>query len=161
MPLLTSVLPFNDYDFYLCGPPTFMQSIYDGLTGLNVADAQIHAEAFGPASLVRKSDASKALLLGTPARTSVPVPVHALGQGSPLGAGSGTLLELAEARGLSPEFSCRLGNCGSMPDKDHRRQSRLYQNADRACRRGRALICCSVQAAATEGDEGQLLQLDL
>ena len=44
-------LPFNDYDFYLCGPAAFMQSIYDGLRALNIADARIHAEAFGPSAL--------------------------------------------------------------------------------------------------------------
>ena len=53
---LTEILPFNDYDFYLCGPPPFMQGLYDGLRGLNIADARIHAEAFGPASLHRRPD---------------------------------------------------------------------------------------------------------
>ncbi len=51
MNLLSTVLPFNDYDFYLCGPAGFMQSAHDGLRGLNIADGRIHAEAFGPASL--------------------------------------------------------------------------------------------------------------
>jgi hypothetical protein len=35
--LLTRTLPFNDYDFYLCGPTAFTQSIYDSLRRLNVS----------------------------------------------------------------------------------------------------------------------------
>ena len=47
---LKRVLPFDDYDFYLCGPESFMRDIYEGLRGLNVADERIRFEAFGPAS---------------------------------------------------------------------------------------------------------------
>ncbi len=57
MAMLSEALPFNDYDFYLCGPAPFMQDIYDGLRRLNIANARIHAEAFGPASLRRTPDA--------------------------------------------------------------------------------------------------------
>ena len=32
-----AVLPFGDYDFYLCGPAGFMQSLYEGLTGMGIA----------------------------------------------------------------------------------------------------------------------------
>uniref|UniRef100_UPI00398C3802 FAD-binding oxidoreductase n=1 Tax=Rhizobium mayense TaxID=1312184 RepID=UPI00398C3802 len=31
MAMLTRFLPFNDYDFYLCGPAQFTQGLYDGL----------------------------------------------------------------------------------------------------------------------------------
>ncbi len=48
MALLARVLPFGDYDFYLCGPTAFTQALYDGLRGLNVADDRIHAETSGP-----------------------------------------------------------------------------------------------------------------
>ena len=41
----------TDYEFFVCGPPAFMQSVYDGLRTFNIADNRIHAEAFGPASL--------------------------------------------------------------------------------------------------------------
>ncbi|WP_310476569.1 pyridoxamine 5'-phosphate oxidase family protein, partial [Sandarakinorhabdus sp.] len=51
MALLRQVLGFDDHDFYLCGPPPFMQALYDGLRDLNIADGRIHAEAFGPASM--------------------------------------------------------------------------------------------------------------
>jgi ferredoxin len=74
--------------------------------------------------------------------------------------GSGTLLELAEARGLSPEFSCRLGNCGSCRTKIIAGKVAYTRTPTAPVGEDEALICCSVPAA-TEGDEGQPLQLDL
>jgi ferredoxin-NADP reductase/predicted pyridoxine 5'-phosphate oxidase superfamily flavin-nucleotide-binding protein len=50
---LKRVLPFGDYDFYLCGPGAFMQDLYNGLRALNIADERIRFEAFGPASVKR------------------------------------------------------------------------------------------------------------
>jgi len=53
MDALKRVLPFADYDCYLCGPGQFMRDLYEGLRGLNVADERIRFEAFGPASVKR------------------------------------------------------------------------------------------------------------
>jgi ferredoxin-NADP reductase len=53
---LKSILPFDDHEFFLCGPPGFMQALYDGLRELGVRDQRIQAEAFGPASLKRNPD---------------------------------------------------------------------------------------------------------
>ncbi|HVI27059.1 pyridoxamine 5'-phosphate oxidase family protein [Hansschlegelia sp.] len=112
--LLSRVLPFGDYDFYLCGPAAFTQTLYDGLRGLNVADDRIHAETFGPSSLARSvpADVEAAKL---PPASMEPVPVAFLNSSKEARwtPDAGTLLELAEARGLSPEFSCRTGTCGT------------------------------------------------
>lgn len=110
MALLARILPFGDYDVFLCGPPAFTQGLHDGLRGLNVADDRIHAEAFGPSALVRGGPAAE-----RPPASAEPVAVAFLDSGKEARwtPESGTLLELAETRGLSPEFSCRTGSCGS------------------------------------------------
>lgn len=109
---LRKVLPFDDYDFYLCGPSTFMQQLYDQLKKMRVQDDRIFAEAFGPASLQREMQGSVVTL--PPASTS---PVKVIFAKSAKEAtwqpGGESLLELAEVHGLSPEFSCRSGTCGS------------------------------------------------
>ena len=56
--LFRQTLPFDAYDFYMCGPPPFMQGLYDQLSEIGVPDARIHAEAFGPASLKRRTSAA-------------------------------------------------------------------------------------------------------
>ncbi|SAL75353.1 pyridoxamine 5'-phosphate oxidase-like FMN-binding protein [Caballeronia peredens] len=156
--LLTSRLPFNDYDFYMCGPGTFMQSIYDGLRRLNVSDARIHAEAFGPSALKRTADRGADV---KPMRPAAAEPVKVSFVKSATDAqwkpGSGTLLELAEASGLAPEFNCRGGTCGTC-------RTRIVKGAvsyesEPAFHVGdeEALICCAVPA----GDEEGGLELDL
>lgn len=109
---LRKVLPFDDYDFYLCGPSAFMQQLYDQLKKMRIQDDRIFAEAFGPASLQRDAQGSAARL---PPASEAPVKVifaksrkEAAWQ-----PGGESLLELAEIQGLSPEFSCRSGTCGS------------------------------------------------
>lgn len=106
-------LPFGDYDFYMCGPGGFMQATYDGLRAMGVADARVHAEAFGPSSLTRNPDIGTAKPVIPASTESVPVLFAASSKEARWEPAIGTLLDLAEARGLTPEFSCRGGSCGS------------------------------------------------
>ncbi|MFP6562346.1 pyridoxamine 5'-phosphate oxidase family protein [Paraburkholderia sp. B3] len=163
MPMLSEVLPFNDYDFYLCGPAGFMQSLYDGLRGLNVADSRIHAEAFGPAALKRTPEASApAAPQRQPAAQAVPVRfARAAKDARWTPEAGGTLLDLAEASGLAPEFSCRGGNCGTC-------RTRILEGAvaypdqqpSASAGEHEALICCAVPAANPDGGPSSLV-LDL
>ncbi|MGY4476402.1 ferredoxin-NADP reductase [Bradyrhizobium sp. USDA 3364] len=161
MALLSRVLPFNDYDFYLCGPPQFTQSLYDALRGYNIADGRIHAEAFGPSSLVRKFDvASAAAPRRPPATTSVPVAFTASLKEARWTPESGTLLELAEARGLSPAFSCREGNCGSCRTRLQAGAVTYVKEPTAGVADDEVLICCAVPAKpAAEGDDRIQLEL--
>lgn len=107
--LLQAVLPFGDFDFHLCGPPDFMQSMYAQLRSVNVPDDRIRAEAFGPAGIRRDNDAGM-----PPAATeAVSVLFAQSGKEARWVPGAGSLLDLAEARGLNPPYSCRSGTCGS------------------------------------------------
>ncbi|GJG97604.1 pyridoxamine 5'-phosphate oxidase family protein [Cupriavidus pauculus] len=163
MALLRRTLPFDDFDFYLCGPPGFMQATYDGLRDLNIADARIHAEAFGPAGLTRRQEAATAAAVG-PIRTAaqVPTPVAFVRSGKEArwSPGDGTLLELAEARGLSPEFSCRGGTCGTCRTKIVEGAVAYATAPAFSTPDDEALICCAVPADQASGGGPRLL-LDL
>ncbi len=158
--VLRRVLPLDGYDFYLCGPPPFMQGLYDELRGIGTPDERIHAEAFGPASLKRTRQAAPADSVPPAATRSVPVAFVASGKEARWTPGSGSLLDLAEARGLAPEFSCRGGNCGTCAVRVLAGAVAYPDPPEATVPEGSALICCSVPAdpSVTGGDR---LVLDL
>lgn len=155
--LLCRVLPFNDYDFYMCGPSAFMQSMYDSLRDLSVADARIHAEAFGPSSLKRRPDGTADATPARPAST-VPVPVMFVKSGKEArwNPGDGSLLELAESRGLSPEFGCRGGSCGTCRVRIVEGTVTYTLQPDFKVGDSEALICCAVPAGADNPENNRL-----
>ncbi|WP_213947557.1 pyridoxamine 5'-phosphate oxidase family protein [Luteibacter sp. dw_328] len=143
-------LPFDDYDFFLCGPASFMQQMYDGLRGLNVADERIHAEAFGPSGLRRLASPAKTTEERAPVATSsVPVMFMRSGKEARWSPASGSLLELAEQRGLTPEYSCRGGSCGACRTKVISGTVAYAQPTEMTLPAGEALICCAVPAAGS------------
>ncbi|MES2185139.1 MAG: pyridoxamine 5'-phosphate oxidase family protein [Pseudomonadota bacterium] len=175
MALLQATLPFGDYDFYLCGPASFMQAMYDGLRGLNVADARIHAEAFGPSGLQRTpapggtakaggevggrthGEAHGAQGAAAPATNSVPIVFARSGKEARWNPGDGSLLEVAEARGLAPAFGCRAGRCGTCKAK--LLEGAVAYTAEPTAERdeGEVLVCCAVPAVAKEGESARLV----
>ncbi|MBA4766824.1 MAG: pyridoxamine 5'-phosphate oxidase family protein [Porphyrobacter sp.] len=157
--LFRQTLPFDAYDFYMCGPPPFMQGLYDQLSDIGVADARIHAEAFGPASLKRREPASVDAL---PPISDSPVPVAFAKSGKEArwDAASGSLLDLAEARGLTPEYSCRGGSCGTCAVKVLAGKVTYETRPSAKVGADQALICCAVPADPSAGG-GDRLILDL
>ena len=148
---------YYDSDFYLCGPAGFMQSQYDALIELGVPDKRIFAEAFGPASLHRLI--SEKSLIDSQTK---PEAKQSLVQFSDSKIeqywkrGDKTLLETAEAQGLSPEFSCRNGRCGAcavpllLGEVTYRAKPTASVDNDQV------LICCAVPA---EGSNELVLKL--
>ncbi|RON20871.1 FAD-binding oxidoreductase [Pseudomonas brassicacearum] len=158
--LLKALLPLDDYDFYLCGPGPFTQALYDGLRELRIGDDRIHAETFGPSTLVRQRDQLTPAVEQVPAASS---PVKVLFAGSSKEArwepGGASLLELAESRGLNPDFSCRGGSCGTCRTKLISGQVHYLNLPAEMPAEGEVLICCAVPAQAKEGDAPLVLDL--
>lgn len=144
-------LPFDDHEFYLCGPGGFMQAIYDGLREMGVRDERIHAEAFGPASLRRRGDGTApAPPPPAPAATRAVVHFTRSGQQAAWTPAQGTLLELAEAQGLSPPYSCRAGHCGSCVTTLKAGNVTYAEPTAWHTGEGEVLICCARPAAGSE-----------
>jgi hypothetical protein len=157
--LLRARLPLQPYDFYMCGPPGFMQGLRDLLSDIGVPDARIHAEAFGPASLTRRQP-EQAFTLPAAATQPVLVAFMKSGKEARWTPQSGSLLDLAEARGLTPDFSCRGGSCGACATKVLQGKVTYAALPSAAVADSEALICCAVPAALDVGG-GDLLVLDL
>ncbi|HVR51953.1 MAG TPA: FAD-binding oxidoreductase, partial [Pseudorhodoferax sp.] len=151
MALLQATLPFGDHDFYLCGPAAFMQASYDGLRGLNVPDERVHAEAFGPSGLRRWGAGQETgPALPAPAAQSVRVVFAASGKEARWEPGDGSLLAVAEARGLAPAFGCRGGSCGTCSTRVLQGEVTYAARPGFAAPAGEALLCCAVPAQGTQ-----------
>jgi len=148
---LLDVDDFDQIDFVLCGPGGFTQGLYDSLRELDVRDAQIHAETFGPSTLKRQADADAIVIEQPPAATSsVAVVFERSAKEARWQPDGGSLLELAESRGLRPEFSCRGGSCGTCKARLVSGAVNYPQAPAEIPEAGHVLICCAVPAQSAQ-----------
>lgn len=115
--LLRSLLPLDDYDFYLCGPTPFMGSLYEALKELNVADERINYEFFGSGATLGKKQSNGSLIADLDGQQPVPVQFARSGINTTWDPSRGSLLDLAESEGLQPAYSCRSGVCQTCATK--------------------------------------------
>lgn len=156
--LLLSIENEDDHEFFLCGPPGFMQALYNGLRDLGVRDARIQAEAFGPSSLKRRPDGTAAAPPPpAPAAKQATVSFTRTGDAAEWTPEHGTLLEFAEGKGLNPPFSCRAGHCGSCATRMTAGRVTYAEPTAWRPAEGEVLLCCAVPAAGG----GERIELDL
>jgi ferredoxin-NADP reductase/mono/diheme cytochrome c family protein len=96
-------------DFFLCGPPAFMDASRAILVGLGVKPERIMQESFGPPASARVSTSS-APETGTVVEFVRSAKTGVVRRGK-------TLLETAEETGVAIPFSCRQGQCGTCKTK--------------------------------------------
>ena len=102
---LKQLLPFGDFDFYLCGPAAFMNTLYSGLIGLSIRPERIHYESFGPGTVLKPEIPSGAARVVPGEAASVARVRFARSMLDVIWSpDKGTLLELAEEVGLAPAF---------------------------------------------------------
>ena len=109
--LLKSLLPFDDYEFYICGPGPFMESIYEDLKEMNIADQRIHYEYFGEGKALAPSRPDQASVLDLEGRGPVLVRFAKSGSEATWDPDKGSLLDLVESNGIEAAYSCRSGVC--------------------------------------------------
>lgn len=102
--LFKEILPANNYEYYICGPPPMMSSLFTDLRDWGVPEPDIKFEAFGPAS-IKESDGGEV--------EPVDVTFARTGKTCEWSDESQTLLELAEENDVAIDFGCRVGNCNT------------------------------------------------
>ncbi|SMG49119.1 pyridoxamine 5'-phosphate oxidase family protein [Paraburkholderia susongensis] len=142
---LRRLLPFDDYDFYLCGPEAFMRDLYDGLRALNIADERIRFESFGPSSLKRVPDRT---LVGREATKGIPVTFARTKKTVHWQPQQGSLLDTAEHCGARAASNCRAGMCGTCTARVLDGAVEYDEPPDFHVEPGYALICVGHPAAA-------------
>jgi ferredoxin len=102
-------------DFFLCGPPPFMDASRTILIGLGVKPERILQESFG-VSAPKNARAETAQPVSAAAGTEVVVEFARSGKTYAVRSGQ-TLLEAAEEHGVGIPSSCRQGQCGTCKTK--------------------------------------------
>ncbi|MEO5714052.1 MAG: 2Fe-2S iron-sulfur cluster-binding protein [Luteolibacter sp.] len=111
--LMKQILPSSNYEYYLCGPGPFMDTLVHGLYEWGVPKKDVKFEAFGPATV--KSGPKEPKATSEPADQAV-IPIEFARSGKTLQWDSEmeNLLEFAEKNGITTiEGGCRAGSCGS------------------------------------------------
>ena len=147
IPLLRQLLSFDDYDFYLCGPPPFMKSLYCGLASLSVPEARIHYEFFGPGSILQDDAEPASQGEKPPAEEELVGGIQVVFARSGLTVGwdpaCDSILDLAESQGLNPDYSCRSGICNTCISELTEGEVEYLEEPLSEPDRGHVLICCA------------------
>jgi len=105
--LLKRTLPSSDYEYFICGPPPMMDSLTASLMESGIPKESIHLEMFSPKTVKRAS------LSVRTAGAERDVTFSGAGKTFRWKPQAGSILEQAEANGISLPSGCRAGKCGT------------------------------------------------
>jgi ferredoxin-NADP reductase/phenylpropionate dioxygenase-like ring-hydroxylating dioxygenase large terminal subunit len=143
---IKTMLPAGDFEVYLCGPPAFMASLYDGLTETGVSADRIFYESFGPATVLKPKKQDTIVASGAPVAVRfIKSEITAVWSRE-----KGTLLEFAESLGLAPQFNCRSGICGTCATAIRAGAVDYIEEPIAPLQEGEALLCCSTPRPGTD-----------
>ncbi len=109
---LKTLLPSNNYEYYICAPPPMVKDLRAGLASWGVPKTSIHFEAFGPATVKKCTTDSKADDKKEDA-PKIDIRFTKSGKTLPWNPNLTSLLEFAEKNGIPLDSGCRAGNCGT------------------------------------------------
>lgn len=135
--LLRRSLPHGRHQFYVCGPPAMMRALVPTMADWGVPLADLHYEAFGPASVKLPGAAA------APATDAAEVEVQFRRSGRTLtwDGRDASLLDFAERHGVAVESGCRSGGCGSCETRLIEGSVRYEQTPDHDVAAGHCLLC--------------------
>lgn len=149
--LLQKELESNNYEFYICGPPAMMSSVTEGLKQWGVPERRIFSEAFGPASVPKKS-APDSAKTATAAATGPKIVFSRSGRTANWETSAGSLLEFAQANGISIPAGCCAGNCGTCETAIRSGTVSYLKEPGWKPQTGTCLVCVATPAADLELD---------
>ena len=135
---------------YVCGPPRMMEALVPALRLAGVAEADLHYEAFGPASVPRPAGVSPDA--GSLSVASLPVRFLRSGRTLAWTGQRDTLLEFAESNGIAIDSGCRAGQCGSCETRLVSGEVRYLHRPDWEVSNGYCLPCVCAPSSALELD---------
>jgi ferredoxin-NADP reductase len=140
--VLIQELVKQEAEYFLCGSPSFMQSIMQGLKESGVPDSRVFFESFGKPMKTSSENQTSATNIGEEV-TQAEIVFARSGETLIWNQGDGTILEFAEANNINPPFSCRAGICGTCMCRISAGEVNYQEEATAVIDEGSALICIS------------------
>jgi len=135
--LLRRSLPHGRHQFYVCGPPAMMQTLVPALADWGVPVADIHFEAFGPATVLLPGAADAVAT----AATGVELQFQKTGRTLAWDGQDASLLDFAERHGIAVPSGCRSGGCGSCETRLLSGDVQYDHPPDHSVAPGHCLLC--------------------
>lgn len=142
--LLRRTLPHGRHQFYVCGPPAMMETLVPALAAWGVPLADLHYEAFGPASVKLPGQPQVAV----PASAELEVRFQRSGRTLAWDGRDPSLLDFAERHGVAVESGCRSGGCGSCETRLLEGTVQYEHAPDHDVAPGHCLLCVGRPASA-------------
>ena len=140
--LMKRLLPSNNYEFYICGPPPMMEAVTSDLKDWGVPESDINFEAFGPASV--KKTAKVDALASAPDQPAIELVFDRSGKTLTWDPAAESLLDFAEDNGITMDSGCRAGNCGNCITAIKSGDVTYFNESGSAPEDGSCLTCISV-----------------
>ncbi len=133
-------LPSKGYEFFLCGPPLMMTALYKQLTVWGVPERRIRHEAFGATTVKRLKQPQDP----APSKQEINVTFTKTEISAPWNPEIGSLLDFAEEQGVSIDYGCRAGNCGTCLTAIQSGEVEYLGTPGEMPEKGSCLVCLSV-----------------
>jgi len=152
--LLNRILPPNDYEYYACGPGNMMEDITKELKTLGVPDSRINYERFGPSSIKKNKSSFANVISQQLEQTVTNIKVNFLRSNKVVNwtPKSGSILDLAEANGITIDSSCRSGNCGTCATRLKAGDITYVDDPSATTVKGSCLTCVAIPKTELEID---------
>jgi ferredoxin-NADP reductase len=129
-------------EYFLCGSPSFMQSIRERLKELQIPESRVFFESFSKPSPTASQPKTTNLGLEQTA-AQMEIVLAQSGKTIQWQADDSSILELAEANGINPPYSCRVGVCGTCMCKISKGEVTYQEPPTANIDPGSILICIS------------------
>ncbi len=139
---LLQQLTTPEAEFFLCGSPSFMQSLRDGLQTWGVPANRVFFESFSKPIPVASSQQTSVINEGESVATAEIVFAKS-GKTLTWKQGDGSILDFAENNGIEPPYSCRAGICGTCMCQINEGEVSYQEEPTAAVDEDSVLICIS------------------
>lgn len=132
----------QEAEYFLCGSPSFMQSLREGIMMWGVPESRVFFESFSKGGNVSSSSQSPTKAPGENVAQAEIVFAQS-GKTLTWHESDGTILEFAEANDINPPYSCRAGICGTCMCKIREGEVAYQESPTATIDEGSVLICIS------------------